>query len=115
MKVSAMSTLASLTAAIALGAAAASFAPVTYAGDWSIGIGVSVPGVVGTSPPPVYGSPPPRYYAPPAAVPGYYYPPGYYPPPGYYGPAVVCYDGYVDAYGLYRCRHRHDDDNDGNE
>ena len=110
-----MSRVTSLTAAIVLGAAAAFFAPVTHAGDWSIGVGVTVPGVVVTAPPPVYVSPPPRYYAPPAAVPGYYYPPGYYPAPGYYGPAVVCYDGYVDAYGRYYCRHRHDDDNNDND
>ena len=111
-----MRTVTSMTAAIALGAAAASFAPVTHAGDWSIGIGVSVPGVVVTSPPPLYVSPPPpSYYAPPAPVPGYSYPPGYYPPPGYYGPVVVCNDGYVDAYGRYHCRHQHDDDNDDND
>jgi len=111
-----MSTLTSLTAAIALGAAGASFAQATHAGDWSIGIGVSVPGVIVAEPPPVYVSPPPRYYAPPAAVPGYYYPPGYYPPPpAYYGPAVVGHDGYVDVYGRYHWRHRHhhgDNDND---
>ena len=80
-----MSRVTPLTAAIALGAAAASLAPVTHAGDWSIGVGVTVPGVVVTT------------------------------PPGYYGPAVVCYDGYVDAYGRYHCRHRHyynDDDDD---
>jgi len=95
-----MSRVTPLTAAIALGAAAASLAPVTHAGDWSIGVGVTVPDVVVTAPPPVYVSPPPPYYAPPA------------PAPGYYGPAVVCHDGYVDAYGRYYCRHRHDDDND---
>ena len=76
-----MRTVTSLTAAIAIGAAAAYFAPMAHAGDWSIGVGVTVPGVVVTAPPPMYVSPPPRYYAPPAAVPGYYYPPGYYPPP----------------------------------
>ena len=97
------STVTSLTAAIAIGAAAACFAPTTHAGDWSIGVGVTVPGVVVTAPPPVYVSPPPRYYAPPAAV------------PGYYGPGVVCSDGYFDAYGRYYCRHRHDDDNDDND
>jgi hypothetical protein len=113
--VATMSTVTSLTTAIAIGAAAACFATATHAGDWSIGVGVTVPGVVVTAPPPVYVSPPPRYYAPPAAVPGYYYPPGYYPPPGYYGPAVACHDGYVDAYGRYYCRHRHEDDNDDND
>ena len=112
---SAMSTVTSLTAAIAIGAAAACFAPTTHAGDWSIGVGVTVPGVVVTAPPPVYVSPPPPNYAPPAPAPGYYYPPGYYAPPGYYGPAVVCHDGYVDAYGRYYCRPRHEDDNDDND
>jgi hypothetical protein len=105
-----MRTVTSLTAAIALGAAAACLAPATHAGDWSIGVGVTVPGVVVTVPPPVYASPPPRYYAPPAAVPGYYY-----PPPGYHGPAVVCDDGYVDAYGRYYCRHWRDNGNDDND
>ena len=110
-----MSKVTSLTAATAIGAAAVFFAPATHAGDWSIGIGVTVPGVVVTAPPPVYVSPPPRYYGPPAAVPGYYYSPGYYPPPGYYGPTVVCYDGYVDAYGRYYCRQRHGDNDNGDD
>ena len=107
-----MSTATSLAAVVALGVAAASFTPATHAGDWSIGIGVSVPGVVVTAPPPVYVSPPPPNYVPPAVVPGYYYPPAYYPPPGYYGPAMRGYDWYVDAYGRYHWRHRHDDDDD---
>ena len=109
-----MSTVTSLTAAIALGAAAASFAPVTRAGDWSVGVGVSTPGVIVTAPPPVYVAPPPRYYVPPpASAPGYYYPRGYYPAPGYYyGPPAVGYDGYVDEYGRYHWRHRHDGDDD---
>jgi hypothetical protein len=40
-----MNKVSSMAAAIAIGAAAACFAPTTHAGDWSIGVGVTVPGV----------------------------------------------------------------------
>lgn len=101
-----MGTLTTLTAVIGLGAVATSLAPTARANDWSIGVGIGLPGVVVVSPAPVYIPPPPRYYVPP------YYPPGYYPP-GYYRPPVIGYDGYEDDYGRHRHRHhRHKDDDD---
>jgi hypothetical protein len=105
-----MSTLTTLTAVIGLGAAATSLAPTARANDWSIGVGIGLPGAVVISPAPVYIRPPPRYYVPPAYSPGYYSPPGYYPP-GYYRPPVVGSDEYVDGYGRHRHGHnRHEDD-----
>ena len=89
-----MRALYSLFAVVGLGVASAALAPSAHAGDWSVGIGIAVPGVV-VAPEPVY-VPPPRYYAPrPVYVPGYYdpdyYAGGYYAPPRYYRPPVVVY------------------------
>jgi hypothetical protein len=105
-----MGTLSTLTAVIGLGAVASSFTPAAHASDWSIGVGIGLPGVVVISPTPVYVPPPPRYYGPG------YYPPGYYPPeyypPEYYRPPVVD-DGDEDDYERHRHRHhRHEDDDD---
>jgi hypothetical protein len=107
-----MRTLYSLSALVGLGVAAAALAPSAHAADWSIGIGLGVPGVVVVSPPPAYVvAPPPRYYVPPSYVPGYYP-----PPPGYYQPPTAI--GYWDRDGDYwrhrewRHHHHHHDDDD---
>src|SRR5882757_7490388 len=106
LRILAMRALSTLTAMIGLGAAAASFTSTARANEWSIGFGISLPGVVVIAPAPVYVPPPPRYYAPP-------YPPTVYYPPGYYRPPVIVGSGgYID-YDHYRHRHhRHEDDDD---
>jgi hypothetical protein len=105
-----MRALACLSALICLGA----LAPAARAGDWSLQIGIGVPGVVYAAPGPVYASPP-VYYSPPPAV--YYRPPYYgyyhprYYPPAYYRAPVVGYYGYADHHRRYHER-GHDDDGD---
>jgi hypothetical protein len=98
-------------AVIGLGLAAAVLAPGAHAADWSVGVGIGLPGVVVVSPPPAYGPPPTGYYVPPAYVPGYYPPPGYYQPPrviGYWD-----HDGdYYRHREWHRHHHHHDDDDD---
>ncbi|HEY6922625.1 MAG TPA: hypothetical protein VI653_04090 [Steroidobacteraceae bacterium] len=106
-----MRTLYSFGAVVGLGLAAAALAPSAYAADWSVAVGIGVPGVVVVSPPPAYVAPPPTYYVPPPEAPGYYY-----PPPRYYRPPTVI--GYWDRdRDYYRHRewhhhhhHYHDDD-----
>jgi hypothetical protein len=102
-----MRALSTLTAVIGFGVVATSLASTARADDWSIGVGIGLPGVVVIAPAPIYVPPPPRYYGPT------YYPPGYYRP-GYYRPPVVDYGGgYVDGYDRHRDRHhRHEDDDD---
>jgi hypothetical protein len=97
-----MRAFATLMVVTGFGAVVTILAPCARADDWSIGIGIGVPGwvvappPVYVEPPPVYVAPPPRYYVPPGYLPGYYYPPGYYPP-GYYRPPVVVDGGYADG------------------
>jgi hypothetical protein len=103
-----MRTLYSMVAVVGLGVASATLASNAKAADWSVGVGVGVPGVV-VSAAPVY-VPPPRYYEPaPVYAPGYYY-----ARPRYYRPPVV-----IDGDDYYRHRewewrhhhhHHHDDD-----
>jgi len=102
-----MRTLYSFGAVVGLGLAAAAVAPSAHAADWSVDVGIGLPGVVVVSPPPVYVPPPPRYYVPPAYVPGYYAPPRYYRPPVY-----IYEDGYDRHRGWHRHHHHEDDDDD---
>jgi hypothetical protein len=103
LRIFAMRALSTLTAVIGLGAAATAFGSTAHANDWSIGIGIGLPGVVVVAPPPVYLSPPPRYYESP-------YPPQYYAP-GYYRPPLIGYYRYPD-YDRHRHRHHHEHDDD---
>ena len=112
LRAPAMRTLNSFGIVVGLGLAAAALAPSAHAADWSVAVGIGLPGVVVVSPPPAYVRPPPGYYVPPGYV------PGYYPPPGYYQPPTVI--GYRDRDGdYYRHRewhhhyhHHHDDDDE---
>ncbi len=102
-----MRTLYSMVAVVGLGVASATLAPNAKAADWSIGVGIGLPGVVVVSPPPEY-VPPPRYYAPaPVYVPGYYGPPRYYRPP-----VVIDEDGYYRHREWHHHHHHHDNDDD---
>jgi hypothetical protein len=104
----ALSTRTALPAVIGLGAVAIMLAPSARADDWSIGVGLGLPGVVIVQPAPVYG-PPPRYYVPPP----YYYTPPYYYAPGYYRPPLIGYGEYGDEYVRDHGRHhRHEADED---
>ena len=103
----AMKLIPALGTALGLGLAVA--APAANAADWSIGIGIGVPGAIVVEPAPVYVAPPPRYYVP-RVPPGYVVSPGYYGP---YGPAPV----YIPPQGWDRDgdwhhwhRHHHDDE-----
>jgi hypothetical protein len=80
-----MKLIPTLGTALGLGLAVA--APAANAADWSIGIGIGVPGAIVVAPDPVYVAPPPRYYVP-RVPPGYVVSPGYYGP---YGPAPCTY------------------------
>ncbi len=106
-----MRTLYSLGAVVGLGLAAAALAPSAHAADWSVAVGIGLPGVVVVSPPPAYVSPPPAYYVPRAYVPGYYPPPRYYQPP-----TVIGYwhrgDGDYYRHREWHRHYRHDDDDD---
>ena len=104
-----MKTLPALAATIGLGLAA--LAPTAQAADWSIGIGIGLPGVVVVPAAPAY--PPPQYV--PAYPPGYAPPPPYYVayPPGYYRPAYPPgYSGPPPYYGRHGWHHHHHDDDD---
>ena len=104
-----MRALSTLAAVIALAAVATSLASTAHAEDWSIDVGIGLPGLVIIAPVPVYVPPPPRYYHPP------YYPPEYYPP-GYYRPTAPDDAGYVERYDRHRdWRHRHEDANDNED
>src|SRR5690349_20644607 len=103
-----MRALYSLVAVVGLSVASAALAPSAQAHDWSVSVGIGLPGVVIASPPLAY-VPPPRYYAPrPVYVPGYSESGYYVPPPRYYRAPVV-------VYGREYCRergwhhHHHDD------
>jgi hypothetical protein len=97
-----MRTLYSFSAVVGLGLAAAVLAPSVQAHDWSVAVGIGLPGVVVVSPPPAYVSPPPVYYVPPEYVPGYYAPPRYYRPP-----TVIGYWDRDRDYYRHREWHRH--------
>jgi hypothetical protein len=111
-----MRALSALTAVIGLGAVGLLAAP-AHAGDWSIGVGIDLPGAVIVAPGPLYVRRPQSYYRPPYYSPYYspdYYPPEYYPPPRYYRPP-----GYYQPGRYYRSpeggegghwRHRHEDE-----
>jgi hypothetical protein len=103
-----MKLISALGAATVFGLVAA--APTAQATDWSIGIGIVVPGLTVVAPAPVYVRPPPRYYVPRN-------PPVYVVSPGYYGPYVPVYIPPPDwdhDRGWHRGRHgrHHDDDDD---
>jgi hypothetical protein len=106
-----MKLISALGTAAALGLVAA--APTAQAADWSIGIGIVVPGVTVVAPAPVYVPPPPRYYVPRI-------PPVYVVSPGYYGPYIPapvyipppdCDHDHRWHRGWHR-RHHDDDDDD---
>ena len=99
-----MRTLYSMVAVVGLGVASATLASNAKAADWSVGVGVGVPGVVVSTP--VY-APPPRYYEP-APV----YVPGYYARPRYYRPPVVIEHGYYHDREWWHHHHHHDRDYD---
>jgi hypothetical protein len=107
-----MRTLYSFGAVVGLGVAAAMLAPSARAADWSVGVGVSVPGVVVVAPPPAYVVAPPPYYVPPVYAPGYYYPPvRYYQPPvvaGYWHRGYWDHDGDYWRHREWRYHHRYD-------
>ena len=104
-----MKALTAFVFAVALGLTMSAIASPAVAGDWTVGIGVSVPGVVvvpgsGYQPPPAYyvPAPPPEYVTPPP----YYaapYPPQYVVPPTY---------GWHYYHHWRRWRHHHHDDDD---
>jgi len=104
-----MKALTAFASTIALGLALSSVASPAAAGDWSVGVGVSLPGVV-VVPGPVY-QPPPAYYVP-APPPEYVTPPPYYAAP--YPPRYVVPPSYGwDYHHRWRhWRHHHDDDDD---
>jgi len=109
-----MRTLYSFGAVVGLGVAAAVVAPGAQAADWTVGVGISVPGVVVVSPPPAY-VPPPRYYVPPPYAPVYYPPVRYYQPPvvaGYWHRGYWDHDGDYWRHREWRYHHHHHDDDD---
>jgi hypothetical protein len=108
VRIPAMRVLSTLVVT-GLGAVATSLAPTARANDWSVGIGIGLPGVVVVSPTPgYYAPPPPRYYVPA------YYPPGYYYPPRYYRPPVDD-DGYEGDYHRHHEEHHHHHEEDDDE
>jgi hypothetical protein len=80
-----MRTAYSFAAVVGLGVGAAGLATNAQAADWSIGVGIGLPGVVVAAPPPAYVvAPPPAYYVRPGYREVYYPPVRYYHPPGYW-------------------------------
>lgn len=110
-----MRALSTLIAVAGMGVAGAGLSQTAQAGNWSIGVGIAVPGIVEVEPGPAYVyTPPPVYYPPPGwYAPRYVYPPPYY----YYRPPVVAggwsRDGYEHRHGEWHHHHEHDHDWDG--
>jgi len=92
-----MPGIRSLVATLALGTAAATFAPAAEAGHVVVGFGIGLPGVALYAPgyygPAYYG---PAYYGPGYALPfyGYYGGYGYYGHPYRYGPGRAYFHGH---------------------
>lgn len=104
-----MKALTAIASMVGLGLAMSSLASPAEAGDWSIGIGISVPGVV-VVPGSVYQPAPPAYYVP-ASPPGYVVQPPYYAAP--YPPQyVVVPPSYGWDYGRRHHWRHHDEDDD---
>jgi len=100
--------LIAITGTVGLGLAMSTVAGPAQAGDWSVGIGIGLPGVIVVPSQPVYELPPPAGYVPPPP-PAYVVVPPYYAPP--YPPPVVV-PPYYDGGHYWHARRHHDEDED---
>ena len=105
-----MRALIAFIATIGLGIAMSAVALPAKAGDWSVGIGISLPGVIVVPSEPGYGPPPPSGYYVPPQPPAYVVVPPYYAPP--YPIQVVVPPYYDGGYYWHPRRHHDADKND---